>query len=52
MEPHKPELIAEKIVYAVERPKETAAIGREGHKLTEIEFDCKYQTRRILNKLL
>lgn len=52
VEPHKPELIAEKIVYAVERPKETAAIGREGHKLTEIEFDCKYQTRRILNKLL
>lgn len=48
VEPHKPELIAEKIVFAATHPRETEAIGREGHKLTEKEFDCKYRTKRIL----
>ena len=51
VEPHKPELIAEKIVYAVNHPSETAAIGKEGHKLTECEFDCVYQTKRILDSM-
>lgn len=48
VEPHKPELIAEKIVYAVNYPKKAEEIGQEGHKLTEKEFDCEYQTKRIL----
>lgn len=51
VEPHNPELIAEKIVYAVNHPNETTAIGKEGHKLTEKEFDCTYQTNRILKLL-
>ena len=46
--PHKPELIADKIVYAVEHPKETGKIGKEGHKLTEKEFNCDYQAKRII----
>lgn len=48
VEPHKPELIAEKIVYAINNPEEAKAIGKEGHKLTEKQFDCEYQTKRIL----
>lgn len=51
VEPHKPELLADKIVYAVNHPLETSAIGREGHKLTETEFDCVYQTKRIVKLL-
>ena len=51
VEPHRPELIADKIVYAVSHPAETVAIGREGHKLTENEFDCVYQTKRIIDAL-
>ena len=46
--PHRPELIADKIVYAVERPEETMRIGKEGHKLTEKEFNCNYQAKRII----
>lgn len=49
VEPHCPELIAEKIIYAVNHPEETAAIGRNGHKLTESVFDCGYQTKRIID---
>lgn len=51
VEPHKPELLADKIVYAVNHPLETSAIGREGHKLTVKEFDCVYQTKRIVKLL-
>lgn len=51
VEPHRPELIADKIIYAVSHPAETVAIGREGHKLTENEFDCVYQTKRIIDAL-
>lgn len=47
VEPHRPELIADKIVYAVNHPKETKAIGMEGHKLTEKDFNCKFQANRI-----
>lgn len=49
--PHKPELIADKIVYAINHPIEAKAIGCEGHKLTEKEFDCVYQTKRIIKAL-
>lgn len=49
VEPHRPELIAEKIIYAANHPEETVAIGRNGHKLTESVFDCGYQTKRIID---
>lgn len=49
--PHSPELIAEKIVYAVNNPKITQVIGNEGHKLTEKEFDCRFQTKRIIEEM-
>ncbi len=51
VEPHKPELIAEKIIYAFMNPKVAETIGIEGHKLTEKEFNCEYQTKRILTDL-
>ena len=51
VEPHKPELIAEKITYAVNHPEEAEKMGMEGHKLTLKEFDCVYQARRIINNL-
>ena len=51
VEPHRPELIAAKIVYAVNHPEEAKALGVEGHKLTEKEFDCVYQTKRIIDIL-
>lgn len=44
-------MIAEKIVYAFMHPKETEAIGIEGHRLTMKEFNCEYQTKRILGDL-
>jgi len=51
VEPHKPELIADKIVYAFSHPDETEKMGKEGHKLTEKEFDCVYQKRSIIDNL-
>lgn len=51
VEPHRPEILADKIVYAVNHPLEMSAIGKEGHKLTEKEFDCVYQTRQIIDAL-
>ena len=51
VEPHKPELIADKIVYAFSHPEEVEKMGKEGHKLTKKEFDCVYQTRRIIDNL-
>lgn len=51
VEPQKPELIAEKIVFAVSHPSEARRIGEEAHKLTLREFDCMYQAKRIVNIL-
>lgn len=51
VEPHKPELIADKIVYAFSHPEEAEKMGKEGYKLTEKEFDCVYQTKRIIDNL-
>ena len=51
VEPHRPELIAEKIVYVCEHPAEARRIGEEAHKLVEKEFDCSYQARRIIRAL-
>ena len=47
--PHHPEMIAEKIVYAIGHPEEAEKIGKEGHKLIEKEFNSLYQTRRIIS---
>lgn len=51
VEPHRPELIAQKIIYAFEHPEITKKIGEEAHKLVIKEFDCKYQTGRIIKAL-
>ena len=51
VEPHRPDLISEKIIYAFNHPEETRKIGEEGHRLTEKEFDCIYQTKRIIEVL-
>lgn len=49
--PNHPELIAEKIVYAIGHPEEAEKIGKEGHKLIEKEFNSVCQTRRIISFL-
>lgn len=51
VEPHKPELIADKIVYAFSHPEEAEKMGKEGYKLTKKEFDCVYQAKRIIDNL-
>ncbi len=51
VEPHHPDLIAKKIIYAFEHPEESHKIGIAGHKLVEKEFNCIYQTKRIINAL-
>ena len=49
--PHNPQLIANKIIYAFEHPDIAKKIGEEGHKLVEKDFDCNYQTKRIVDIL-
>ena len=39
VKPHNPQLIAEKIVYAIKHSEEAIKIGKEAHKLTLHEFD-------------
>lgn len=51
VKPHNPQLIAEKIVYAMKHSEEAIKIGKEAHKLTLHEFDCVYQTGRVLRSL-
>lgn len=51
VETHKPELIAEKITHIINNPNEAHRIGKEGYKLTQKEFSCLYQTKRIINQL-
>lgn len=51
VEPHKPELIADKIVYAFSHPEEAEKMGKEGYKLTKKEFNCVYQAKRIIDNL-
>lgn len=51
VEPHNPQLIAEKIVYAMKHSEEAIKIGKEAHKLTLHELDCVYQTGRVLRSL-
>ena len=47
VEPHTPELIAEKITYIINNPNKAHRIGKEGYKLTQKEFNCEYQAKRI-----
>ena len=49
--PHRPDLIAEKIVYLIRHPQEAKRIGDAGHQLVEKEFNCVYQTGRIIDLL-
>lgn len=49
--PHKPELIAEKIVYVLDHQDEAKKIGQRGYLLTQKEFNCEYNAQRILNFL-
>lgn len=51
VEPHNSQLIADKIIYAFEHPEIAKKIGEEAHKLISKEFDCIYQTKRIINML-
>lgn len=51
VEPHKPELIAEKILKIVNNPDDAIKIGKEGYKLTLQEFNCIYQTKNIIEQL-
>lgn len=49
--PHKPDLIAEKIIYLIRHPQEAKRIGSAGHQLVEKEFNCVYQTKQIIDLL-
>ena len=51
VEPHKPELIAEKIIHIMKNQQEAIQIGKEGYKLTLKEFNCVYQTEKIIRIL-
>ena len=51
VEPHRPELIAEKIVFAFKHPDIALKVGKKGHELTEREFNCDYQTSMILQNI-
>lgn len=51
VEPHRPELIADKIIHIVNNLEEAREIGKEGYKLTLKEFNCIYQTKEIINHL-
>lgn len=49
VEPHKPELIAEKIVEALENPEKNKAIGLAGQKVAIENFSNIIQGRRLKN---
>lgn len=51
VEPHNPQAIANKIIYAFEHPDIATKIGQEAHKLVNKEFNCIYQTKRIIDIL-
>lgn len=51
VEPHKPELIAEKIIHIANNIQEAKEIGKEGYKLTLKEFNCIYQTEKVIRIL-
>lgn len=45
--PHRPELIAEKIIQAFTNEEERQQIAKKGKEIAEKEFDCIYQGKRI-----
>lgn len=49
VEPHRPEMIAEKIVDIFNNPEKAKEIGNRGHLLTEKEFDNIYQGKRLVS---
>ena len=51
VEPHNPQAIANKIIYAFEHPDIATKIGQEAHILVNKEFNCIYQTKRIIDIL-
>lgn len=48
VQPNDPQLIANKIITAVENPDYNKTIGENAHLLVKKEFSCNYQTKRIL----
>lgn len=51
VEPHNPELIAERIIHIINNPEEAKEIGKAGYKLTLKEFNCIYQAENIVRIL-
>ncbi len=51
VEPHEPKLIAEKIIHIANNLEEAKEIGKEGYKLTLNEFNCIYQTEKVIRIL-
>lgn len=45
--PHRPELIADKIIQAFTNEEERKQIAKKGREIAEKEFDCIYQGERI-----
>lgn len=48
VEPHNPQLIADKIIEIFNNPQKAAEIGENGFLLTTKEFNYKYQGKRML----
>ena len=51
VEPHKPELIADKIIQAFSYPEERLNIAKKGSEIAKKEFDNIYHGKRILDYL-
>lgn len=51
VEPNRPDLIADKIVFIIEHPEEAQKVGEAGHELVLKDFDCVYQAKRIIDTL-
>lgn len=47
VEPHNPQLIADKIVEIFNNPEKARAIGENGYQLTTKEFNYKFQGKRL-----
>lgn len=49
--PHNINLLADKIIEIVNNPQKSQHIGNEGYKLTQTEFNCMTQAKKIINFL-
>ena len=47
--PHNINLLADKIIEIVNNPQKSQHIGNEGYKLTQTEFNCMTQAKKIIN---